>query len=380
MSQRLPMSRRRFLLGASAGLATAAWAQKSDAVATRPLIKPPILRPGDRVGMIAPASNVYEPEEVLIAKETMEQYGFQVELGRHLSAQYGYLAGRDAERAADVNEMFRRDDIRGIVTFMGGYGCSRLLPLLDYDLIRKHPKVIVGHSDITSLLLGIHSQTGLVTFHGSSGLTGVGDYAIAQFRRAIMSTQVIGAIAQPPKREAGVEKENRLITIVPGQATGALIGGNLTLVTNLLGTPFEPDTRGKIFFLEEIGEEPYRIDRMMTQLWLAGKFQQAAGIALGHFVDCASSDYKPSFPQTLSLENVLRDRLEPLQKPTLYNLMFGHIRDNAVLPIGVTATLDASAKTLTVQENAVTDRSGVSSIFTSPLLPGFRTAMTEIVL
>lgn len=354
MFRRLPTSRRQFLLGAATGLVTTALAKKANAtVGHPPLLRPPVLRPGDTVGMVAPASNVYEPEEVLIAKETMEQYGFRVELGRHLSDQYGYLAGRDRDRAADVNEMFRREDIRGIVTFMGGYGCSRILPLLDYDLIRRHPKVIVGHSDITSLLLGIHRQTGLVTFHGSSGLSGVGDYAIAHFRRAIMSTQPLGIIAQPPQRDGGVEKDNRLITIVPGQATGPLIGGNLTLVTNLLGTPFEPDTRGKILFLEEIGEEPYRVDRMLTQLWLAGKLQQAAGIALGHFVDCYPRDYKPSFPQTLSLENVLRDRLEPLQKPTLYNLMFGHIRDNAVLPIGVTATLDASAKTLTVQENAV---------------------------
>lgn len=321
---------------------------------TQRSLKPPVLRTGDTVGMVAPASNAYEAEEIVIAKETMEQYGFKVELGRHVTEQYGYLAGKDDARAADINEMFRRPDIRGIVTFSGGYGCSRLLPLLDYNLIRQHPKVIVGHSDITSLLLGIHRQTGLVTFHGSSGLTGVGDYAKSHFRRAIMSTTEIGAIAQPPKPADGeVERTHRLITIVPGQATGQLVGGNLTLVTNLLGTPFEPDTRGKILFLEEIGEEPYSVDRMLTQLWLAGKFQDAAGIALGHFVNCYPREHQPSFPQTLSLETILRDRFEPLKKPTLYNLMFGHVKENAVLPIGVTATLDATAKTLTITENAV---------------------------
>lgn len=362
-------SRRQFLLAASGGIVatipallssesvvelSAAPTRASDSAIALPIIKPPVLRQGDSVGMVAPASNAYEPEEILIAKETMEQYGFKVELGRHVAAQYGYLAGKDQERAADINEMFHRPDIRGIVTFSGGYGCSRLLPLLDYELIRKHPKVVVGHSDITSLLLGIHRQTGLVTFHGSSGFTGVGEYAIAHFRRAIMSTATIGEVAKPPKKSDGlVERNNRLITIVPGRVTGQLVGGNLTLVTNLLGTPFEPDTKGKIFFLEDIGEEPYRIDRMLTQLWLAGKFQQAAGIALGHFVDCYPNQFKPSFPQTLSLETILRDRFEPLQKPTLYNLMFGHITENAVLPIGVTATLDATAKTLTIIENAV---------------------------
>ncbi len=167
-----------------------------------------------------------------------------------------------------------------------------------------------------------------------------------------MSTKVIGEIAKPPTAE-GVERDHRLVTIVPGRATGPLIGGNLTLVTNALGTPYEPDTRGKILFLEEIGEEPYRVDRMLTQLWLAGKLQDAAGIALGHFVDCNSKEFQPSFPQTLSLETVLRDRFVPLQKPTVYNLMFGHVRQNAVLPIGATATLDATAKTLTITESAV---------------------------
>lgn len=355
----LALSRRR-LLGVSGGIATTALTlllgnrsqTEVRAAPARSTVKPPVLRPGDTVGMVAPASNAYEPEEIQIAKETMEQYGFKVVLGQHIGDQYGYLAGKDEARATDLNEMFRRPDIRGIMTFSGGYGCSRLLPLLDYDLIRSHPKVIVGHSDITSLLIGIYQKTGLVTFHGSSGLTGVGDYAMAHFRRAMMATTPIGEIAKPPK-STGVERDHRLITIVPGKATGPLVGGNLTLVTNLLGTPFEPDTKGKILFLEEIGEEPYRVDRMLTQLWLAGKFQDAAGIALGHFVDCYSKEYQPSFPQTLSLENVLRDRFEPLQKPTLYNLMFGHVRENAVLPIGVTATLDATAKTLTVLENAV---------------------------
>ncbi|WP_171574611.1 S66 peptidase family protein [Leptolyngbya sp. Cla-17] len=349
-------SRRQFLQVTTGGIAAGALsaAMPDDATAGLSVLKPPILRPGDTVGMVAPASNAYEPEEIAIAKETMEQYGFKVVLGRNITAQNGYLAGTDAQRAADVNEMFRRADVRGIVTFSGGYGCSRILPLLDYEQIRRSPKVIVGHSDITALLVGINRKTGLVTFHGSSGLTGVGDYAMEHFRRAMMSTGAIGEVAKPPNSVAGtIERTNRLITIFPGRATGQLVGGNLTLITNLIGTPFEPDTTGKILFLEEIGEEPYRIDRMLTQLWLAGKLQAAAGIALGRFVDCYPKEYQASFPQTISLENVLRDRFEPLKKPTLYNLMFGHVRENAVLPIGAIATLDATAKTLTVNENAV---------------------------
>lgn len=348
--------RRRFLQGSIAAALPIALAHKP-ASARSSILKPPVLRPGDTVGMVAPASNAYEPEEIAIAQETMELYGFQVVLGRNINAQNGYLAGSDAQRAADLNEMFRRSDIRGIVTFSGGYGCSRILPLLDYEQMRRSPKVIIGHSDITALLIAIYQKTGLITFHGSSGLTGIGEYAMNHFRRTIMSAETIGEIAKPPKTEAGtVERSNRLITITPGRATGQLIGGNLTLVTNLIGTPFEPDTRGKILFLEDIGEEPYRIDRMLTQLWLAGKLQDAAGIALGHFVDCYPKEYQASFPQTISLENVLRDRFQSLGKPVLYNLMFGHVKDNAVLPIGATATLDATAKTLVVNENAVKDR------------------------
>ncbi len=357
MPRRPTLSRRHFLHLALGGTATSALPvlNSDPSIAALPtVLKPPVLRPGDRVGMVAPASNVYEPEEIAIAKETMEQYGFKVELGRNIAAQNGYLAGTDAQRAADVNEMFRRPDIRGIVTFSGGYGCSRILPLLDYEQIRRSPKVVIGHSDITALLIGIHRKTGLITFHGSSGLTGVGDYAMEHFRRVIMSSSTIGEIARPPKPADGtIERTNRLISIVPGRVTGQLVGGNLTLVTNLIGTPFEPDTKGKILFLEEIGEEPYRIDRMLTQLWLADKLQDAAGIALGHFVDCSSKEFQASFPQTISLENVLRDRFQPLGKPTLYNLMFGHVRENAVLPIGATATLDATAKTLVVNESAV---------------------------
>lgn len=352
---RNPISRRHFLQGGIAAAVPIALGNQSTGIAqSKPILNPPVLRPGDTVGMVAPASNVYEPEEIQIAKETMELYGFKVVLSKHIEAQNGYLAGSDAQRAEDLNEMFRRPDIRGIVTFSGGYGCSRILPLLDYAQIRRSPKVVVGHSDITALLIGIHQKTGLITFHGSSGLTGVGDYAMEHFRRAIMSTQAIGNVADPPKPDPGtVERNNRVITIVPGRATGQLIGGNLTLVTNLIGTPYEPDTRGKILFLEDIGEEPYRIDRMLTQLWLAGKLQDAAGIALGRFVDCYPKEFRPSFFQTISLENVLRDRFEPLGKPTLYNLMFGHVRENAVLPIGATATLNASAKTLVINENAV---------------------------
>lgn len=350
-------SRRQFLASASGAIALAtslitvkeSSAQSSETSA-RQIIKPAALKKGDKVGLVAPASYSFEPEDIKIAKETIEQYGFQVELGSHITSQYGYLAGKDAERASDINEMFRRPDIRGIFTFSGGYGSTRLLDLLDYEMIRQNPKVLIGHSDITALVLAIHQKTGLVTFHGSSGLSAVGDYAIAHFRRAVMANQSIGEIAKSPYKGTDDEaRKHRLITIVSGQATGELVGGNLSLVVSLLGTPYEIDTREKILFLEDISEEPYRIDRMLTQLFLAGKLQAASGFALGHFSDCQAKD---GGLRSFSLEEVLRDRFESLGKPTLYNLMFGHILENAVLPLGVKAILDATGKKLAIAESA----------------------------
>jgi muramoyltetrapeptide carboxypeptidase len=332
--------------------AAAAQAAHSALPPNGPLL-PTRLKKGDRIGLIAPGSNAYEPEEIKIAQETMAQYGFEVILGKHVGDQYGYLAGKDRDRAADLNEMFARPDIKGIATFRGGYGCCRLLPYLNYDLIRANPKVLIGHSDITSLLIAIHQKTGLVTFHGPSGLTRVGDYAIEHIQRTIMTNKPAGSIAQPIVTPGEIDLEHRMITIVPGQATGRLIGGNLSLVTNLFGTPYEPDLRGKILFLEEVGEEPYRIDRMLTQLLLSGKLQTLAGIAFGHFTDCYPKEHLPTFMQTFSLENVLRDRCADLKIPILYNLMFGHLRQNATLPIGCLAKLDATGKTLTLLESAV---------------------------
>ncbi len=353
-----PSSRRQFL-GSLAGTIALGRINRPE------IIKPPALKPGDAVGLVAPAAYA-EPGEVEIAIKNMEKYGFRVVPGHYLHQQYGYLGGTDDQRAADLNAMFANPEIQGIATFMGGFGCSRVLPLLDYQLIRDRPKVIIGHSDITALLLGIHSQTGLVTFHGSSGLTGIGDYAINHFQRAIMATQPIGEVAKPTEELA--RRGHPLTTFVGGTATGELVGGNLSLVVNLIGTPYEIDTAGKILFLEDIGEIPWRVDRMLTQLSLAGKLQAAAGFALGPFISCFPETCTPNPNPTpanpapcikadsyksFTVEEVLRKHFAPLGKPTVYNLSFGHVTENAVLPLGVMATLDANAQRLVINENAV---------------------------
>lgn len=361
-------SRRQFLGGVAGGVAgaiTIGTSQSALQAAPLPIIKPPALKPGDTIALVAPAAYA-EPEEIITARKNMERYGFRVVLGKNLSAQYGYLAGTDKQRASDLNEMFARSDIKGIATFMGGFGCNRILPLLDYELIRNNPKVIIGHSDITALLLGIHNKTGLITFHGSSGLTGIGDYAISHFQRAIMNTNPIGEVAKP--LESLAKRGHPLTTFVPGTVTGELIGGNLSLVNSLTGTEFDTDTTGKILFLEDIGEIPWRVDRMLTQLSITGKLQAAAGFAIGPFISCfpetctPNPNPNPANPcdcikadpyRSFTVEQVLRQHLEPLGKPAVYNFSFGHVKENAVIPLGAIATLDANNQKLIINENAV---------------------------
>ncbi|MBP7460383.1 MAG: LD-carboxypeptidase [Candidatus Delongbacteria bacterium] len=317
------------------------------------IIKPRALKKGDKIGLIAPASNLEGPESVEVAADIMKWLGFEPVVGKHALDQYGYLAGQDKERAQDVNEMFKRDDVAGIFCIRGGYGTPRMLPYLDYELIRKNPKVLIGYSDITALLVAVYKMTGLVTFHGPVALSTYSDYTMEYLNRAIFSNQTIGEIKNPPTPEGKVETQNRLIRIHGGKASGRLIGGNLSLLTCLIGTPYDVDFKGKILFIEEVGEEPYDIDRMLTQFWLAGKLQSLNGIVIGKLTDVKPSDYKPSFDNTLGLEEILRTRLEPLNIPVMYGYMIGHITDKVTMPIGVMATLDADRKIFSMDENAV---------------------------
>lgn len=307
-------------------------------------IKPRRLRPGDTIGVIAPAS-YGDPEMAAAGIQWLEEQGFRVQMGMTIDERLGYLSGSDALRADDINVMFASQEVDGIVCLRGGYGAMRLLHLLDYDLIRTHPKVFIGYSDITALHLSIGQRTGLVTFHGpmvaSDMGPGLSDYTREQFYRAIINDVPLGPVANPPLSPPPV-------FIVPGMARGCLTGGNLSLITATLGTPYEIETRDKIICIEEVGEAPYRIDRMLTQLLLAGKLQAAAGIV---FDVCAGCDEEAE-PPGFTVEEVLRDRLGSLAIPVLFNLHFGHTADKATLPLGVMAELGAQVGGLTVIETA----------------------------
>ena len=316
------------------------------------IIKPPKLEKGDTVGLIAPASCAFEPSTIRAGVETLQSLGFKVKTGKHIKEKFGYLAGTDEQRAADLHRMFADDEVKAVVALRGGYGSMRMLNLINYELIKNNPKILLGYSDITSLCLAIYVKTGLVTFHGPVAISSFSEYTQKYFFKVACSTTPIGEIAHPePKNE--LRPTAHLCIIRPGKASGKLIGGNLTLLTALLGTPFEPNFKDTILFLEETYEEPYDIDRMLTQLLLAGKLDQVSGIIFDRCPNCKPSDYKPAFNVTFSLEEVLNDRLGKLSCPVLFGLNVGHEADKPTLPIGVKVLLDANRAILSIDEGAV---------------------------
>ncbi|MDZ7341514.1 MAG: LD-carboxypeptidase [candidate division KSB1 bacterium] len=323
------------------------------ASAPPPPIKPQRLQPGDMVGLITPASPAFEPATIREGVETVQSLGFRVKTGDHIAQKWGYLAGSDAHRLHDLHQMFTDDEVRAIICLRGGYGSMRLLPQINYDLIKKHPKVFVGYSDITALNLAIYQQTGLITFHGPVAISSFSSYTTEYFLKILMHPEPLGKINRP-KPDNPLRPTAYLNTIRPGRATGRLVGGNLTILTALLGTPFEVDTRNAILFLEETGEEPYDVDRMLTQLLLAGKLERAAGIVFDKCPDCKPRDYKPAFSNTFSVEEVVAERLQHCSCPVLFGLALGHEADKPTLPLGITVTLDADQQVLIFDEAAVT--------------------------
>ena len=316
------------------------------------IVKPKRLSPGDTVALVAPSSNAWEDEDIRFAIETVESLGFRVKPGKNLFRRTDYLAGSDEERAADLNAAFNDDSADAVFAMRGGYGAQRILPYLDYDLIEHNPKILLGFSDITALHCAIHRRCGLICFHGPTALRTWSDYTLAEMRKTLMEPAAPVRLAAPPPfdaRPGKVERENRVTVLSGGKARGPLIGGNLTLLSGLLGTPYQPNFNGAILFLEDVGESPYRLDRMLTHLWLAGVFQACAGVACGKFTDA-----KPDGGRSRSLEEILRDRLEGLGKPAVRGLMIGHVDDIATIPIGAQAELNGDTGELTLLEAAVT--------------------------
>lgn len=316
------------------------------------LLKPSALKAGDTVGLITPSTFVTDPERLATAERTIQYFGLKMKMGRNVRKRTGYVGGTIAERVSDLHDMFRDPEVKAVFTIRGGYGSAQLLDNIDYGLIRRNPKIFLGYSDITAMHLAIHQKTGLVTFHGPVTLSRFTGYTQEHFRKALFNTSPIGAVTNPPPSDP-LRPEHTLRAVRPGKARGRLIGGNLSLIASLMGTPYEIDTRGKILFIEDVDEQPYSIDRMLTQLRLAGKLRSAAGIVFGECADCRQRDYKPSFDSTFSLGEVVDSILGELKIPVLSGLTIGHTDDQLTLPLGLMATLDADRGELTIEESGV---------------------------
>lgn len=338
------LSRRQFLF--SSAIAPFLLAQTAPSP-----ISPPRLRPGDGVGIFSPAGATFERQDLDIVLDAMDGLGLEPILGQHVLARYGGLAGPDRDRAADLNTLFADRRVKLLLPLRGGWGSNRILPYLDYELIRRNPKILVGFSDITALLLGIYARTGLVTFHGPNGLTSWRARQVDWFRRVLFAGEAL-KFTNPPApgdRDRLMATENRIQTIAPGQARGPLIGGNLSVLCAIAGSPYFPNPEGAILFVEDIGEAPYRLDRLLGQLQLAGILDKLAGFIFGQCPGCA-----PGMGYgALTLEEILRDRIAPLGIPAFSGAYLGHVENIVPLPVGLPVAMDATKGEIAFSGSAV---------------------------
>jgi Uncharacterized proteins, homologs of microcin C7 resistance protein MccF len=321
------------------------------AIAKPELIKPKRIKPGDTVGLISPAGFIKE-ESLKESTANLENLGFKVVHGDSVLARNGYLGGTDKQRADDVNAMFARKDVDGIICTRGGYGCARMLSMLDYDMIKNNPKIILGYSDVTALCCAIYAKTGIVTFHGPVGTSTYNDFSVNNFKSVLMypseNFRLFNATDEDPQK-----KETKVYPIRSGKTTGELAGGNLSILCSLIGTKYDIDTAGKILFIEEVEEQPYRVDRMLTQMIEAGKFANVKGVAFGVFSKCDIREKNPDFPSSFTLSEVLMDRMYSLNIPVIYGMSFGHIINKFTLPFGIKAELDVDNQCINLLEPAV---------------------------
>jgi muramoyltetrapeptide carboxypeptidase len=298
----------------------------------RRLLRPPRLRPGDKVGVVTPASPC-PTKDLEAGCAVLAHLGLQVTLNAGAKYRLHYLAGSDKERAARFNESLANGALKGLLCSRGGYGSMRILPQLSYDLLRRSPRAIVGFSDLTALLSACYRQAGVVSFHGPtvSTLPTSDEESIASFWNALAGDEPVTVQFPEPT------------CLKPGEAVGPVLGGNLTMLCHLVGTRFLPPLKGAILFMEDRKEEPYRIDRMLTHLIEAGILSGVAGLMVGSFTECGSPD---------EILELFRERLAPFTFPVALGLPVGHGNRNLTIPFGLVATLDAEAGRLTYHQAA----------------------------
>lgn len=314
------------------------------------LIKPPRLREGDLIGLIAPSGHTSD-EAIAKAVATIEGLGFKVALGKHLREVNGNYAGPVEHRLADLHAMFADPDIKALWCIRGGSGAISLLAHIDYALVRAHPKILLGYSDITALHLALLRHAGLVSFHGPVASSTMSGYSTEHMLAVLMdpSPRYTMPMAMENARRAADEPHYGIRTVHAGVASGRLIGGNLSMVAALAGTPYAADFTDSLLYIEEVNEAPYRIDRWLTQLDLALGLHKAAGVIIGICDNCGPGHEDIS----LTLDETLAIHLQPLKIPAVSGYSIGHIRNQLTLPVGVRATLDTGRQTITLLESAV---------------------------
>ncbi|MBU1098342.1 MAG: LD-carboxypeptidase [Ignavibacteriae bacterium HGW-Ignavibacteriae-2] len=310
-------------------------------------VKPQKLKKGDLIGVISPASSPDDLTRIEKGIKYLESNGYNVLVGKNVGKEKGYLAGDDDERLSDLHEMFGNKNVKAIFNVRGGYGSGRLLDKINYNLIKKNPKIFVGYSDITALQLAFYAKTGLVTFAGPMVAVDfwkdeVDTFTEEVFWRTITSTKKIGKIQNP--------NQEKLFILSKGRGEGKLLGGNLALVGSIMGTPYFPSFKDSVLILEDIGESPYRVDRLLNQLRLGNVLKQVNAIILGRFVDCYDSD---TSKKTQTLNEVISDYLENLNIPIIYNVKHGHISENITIPFGIKCNVNASRGFIDITESAV---------------------------
>lgn len=323
------------------------------AVAQPPIHKPPRLKAGDTVGLVEPSWSSGDRFEVALAMETIRAMGLVPKLGQHVGARYGFLAGGDEERAADLNAMYADPAVRAIFAVRGGSGAARILPLLDWAAIRANPKLLIGFSDITALHMAIAARAGTPTVHGpnlGSTTNNWGKLSWDAFRALVFEGATPTFATPPGVDDRLVQRSGRIRTFRPGKASGRLFGGNLLVLAALMGTPYLPDFNGAILFLEEVDEAPNRIDRMLTQLALGGVLERLSGVVFGQCTNCKETEAEVG---RFTVSDVLDQHLTPLGIPAFEGALFGHIADQFSLPVGIRAEMDATAGTIRILEPVV---------------------------
>ncbi|MCF6365503.1 MAG: LD-carboxypeptidase [Bacteroidales bacterium] len=302
------------------------------------------LKRKDKIGLITPAGFITK-QKLKNAVQNIENLGFEAFWYGSVSDKKGYLAGTDKARIEELHKMYKNNSVKAILCVRGGYGATRILDLIDYELIKQNPKPLIGYSDITALHSAIYKKTGQIGFHGTVGASIFTEFTLKNFKEVFCEKK---EVVNYTSSETSNYKH---YTIHEGKASGKLAGGNLSLINSLLCTPYDVNWDNKIVFIEEINEPPYKIDRLLTQLIQAGKFKKVKGIIFGIFNRCEGKDFNVKNEDTFSLKEILSEKIKPLKIPAAYGFPFGHIKNQIILPIGANADFDTNKMQLKIKKD-----------------------------